>query len=71
LKAAAVLVAKRKAVEQVFDREEAGVLEIRGAARADAFQELERRRQKGLRSLFARLLRKGVEPLFAHWTIMA
>ena len=42
LHAAAVLVAERKPVEQIFDRDEAGALEVGGLARADALQELER-----------------------------
>ena len=42
LHAAAVLVAERQPVEQIFDGDEAGALEIRGLARTDAFQELER-----------------------------
>ena len=42
LEVSAVLVAGRKAVQQIFDGVEPGALEIRGAARADAFQVLER-----------------------------
>ena len=42
LHAAAVLVAERQPVEQVFDGDEAGALEVRRLARTDAFQELER-----------------------------
>ena len=45
LQAAAIFVAERKSVEQIFDGDQAGVLEIGGAARSDAFQELQRRRQ--------------------------
>ena len=45
LKAAAIFVAERKAVEEIFDGDEAGVLEIGGAAGTDAFQELQGRRQ--------------------------
>ncbi len=43
LHAAAVLVAERQPVEQIFDGDEAGALEIRRLARADALQELQRR----------------------------
>ena len=41
LHAAAILVAARKAKQQVFDGVEAGLLEIRGLARTDALQELQ------------------------------
>ena len=40
---AAVFVAERQPIEEIFDGDEAGALEVRGLARADAFQELERR----------------------------
>ncbi len=42
-KAAAVFVAERKAVQQVFDGVQAGAREIGRAPRADALQVLERR----------------------------
>ncbi len=42
LEAAAVLVAARKAEQQVLDRSQPGLLEVGGAARADALDELER-----------------------------
>ena len=43
LEAAAVLVAARKAEQQVLDRPQSGLLEVGGAARADALDELERK----------------------------
>ena len=43
LEVAAILVANRKAVEQVFDGVETDAFEIGGAPRADAFQILQRR----------------------------
>ena len=46
LHAAAVLVAERQPVEQIFDGDEAGALEVGGLARTDAFQELERRGER-------------------------
>jgi len=39
---AAVLVTEWQPVQEIFDGDEPGALEIRGLARADAFQELER-----------------------------
>ena len=42
LEVAAVLVADRKAVEQIFDGVQADALQVGGAARPDAFQELQR-----------------------------
>ncbi len=45
LEVAAILVAKRKAVEKIVDGDEAGVLQIRRAPGTDAFEELQRRRQ--------------------------
>src|SRR5262249_872819 len=59
LKTAAIFVAKGKAIQQIFDGDQAGALEIRSTPRTDALEELKRRRQKGVR------------PLFAHCTIMA
>ena len=41
LEAAAILVAARKTDQQVFDRTQPGLLEIRGLARTDPFQELQ------------------------------
>src|SRR5258707_2348695 len=41
-----VLVADREPVQQILDGEEAGAREISGAARPDAFQELQRRRER-------------------------
>jgi len=38
----AVFVAEREAVEEIFDREEAGALQVRGLPRTHALQELER-----------------------------
>ena len=46
LKAAAIFVADGKAVQQIFDGEETGVLEIGGAARTDALEELQGRREQ-------------------------
>ncbi len=46
LKVAAVLVAERKSIQQVFERGEAGAREIGGAAGTDALQELERRGER-------------------------
>ena len=43
LEGAAILVADRETIKQVFDRGEADALEIGGAPWADALQELERR----------------------------
>jgi hypothetical protein len=40
LQAAAILVAERKPVQQIFDREQTDPLEIGRAARPDAFEEL-------------------------------
>ena len=45
LQAAAIFVADRKAIQQIFEGDEAGVLEIRGAARPDPLQELKGRRE--------------------------
>jgi len=39
---AAILVAKWKAIEKIFDGDEAGAFEVRGSPRTDALQELER-----------------------------
>ena len=41
LQAAAIFVAARKAEEQIFDGEEAGLLEVGGLARPDALQKLQ------------------------------
>ncbi len=46
LEAAAIFVADGKAIQQILDGHEAGVREIGGAARADAFQKLQRRRER-------------------------
>jgi len=46
LEAAAVFVADRESIQEIFDREQADALEIRRAARADPLQELERRREQ-------------------------
>ena len=61
LHAAAVFVAERQTVEQVFDGDEAGALEVRGLPRTNAFQELERRREK--------VIRNGLDA--AYWTTTA
>ncbi len=45
LQVAAILVAKGESVEEIFERDEADVLEIGGAARSDAFQKLQGRRK--------------------------
>ncbi len=45
LEPAAVFVANRKAIEQIFERDQAGVLEIRRAPGSDPLQELKGRRQ--------------------------
>ena len=66
---AAVLVPDRKAVEQIFDGVEAGALEVGGAPGADAFEELQRRRQKRVARLFVE--GKGRRPLFGHCTTIA
>ena len=42
LHAAPVFIPERQSIEQVFNGDEPGALEIRGSPRADAFQELER-----------------------------
>ena len=47
---AAIFVAEWQAVEQVFDGDEAGTLEVRGFPRTDAFQELERSREIELKA---------------------
>jgi hypothetical protein len=39
---AAVLVAERKPVEQIFDGDEAGAFEVRGFPRTHTFEELKR-----------------------------
>ena len=46
LKAAAIFVADGKPVQQVFDGEETDALEIGGATRTDAFEELQGRREQ-------------------------
>ncbi len=46
LHAAAVLVAERQSVQQIFDDDEAGAFEVRGLPRTHAFQKLERCREK-------------------------
>ena len=45
LEAAAVFVADRKPVQEIFDGVQPGVLEIGGAPRSDALQILQRRRE--------------------------
>ncbi len=45
LEVTAIFVTGRKPVKQIFDRDEAGMLEVRGTPGADAFQELQRRRK--------------------------
>src|SRR5205814_8680896 len=70
LQAAAIFVAEREAVQEILDRDEADALEIRGAARADPFQELQWRRENGIGGRIGNGARKGVGPLFAHCTIM-
>ena len=45
LQMTAILVAKREPVQQIFNRDQAGVSEIGGAPGADAFEELQRRRE--------------------------
>ena len=52
---AAVLVAERQPIQQVFDGDEAGAFEVRGLARTDALQELERRRERTSQSAHAML----------------
>ena len=59
---AAVFVADGKAVQQIFDGDEAGVFEVCSPAGADALQQLQGRRQEGV---------NGVRPLFFHCTIIA
>jgi hypothetical protein len=39
---AAILVAHREAIQEIFDRRQTDALEVRGASRADPFQILER-----------------------------
>ena len=67
LEGAAVLVAGRKAVEQVFDRGEADALQVGGAARADALHELQRRLERSVASSGTRC-RQGRA---RYWTIVA
>ena len=45
LQAAAIFVANRKAIEEIFDGGQAGAFEIRGASRPDTLEELQRGRQ--------------------------
>src|SRR4029077_17847628 len=45
LQASAIFVAERETVQQIFDGDEAGALEIGGAAGTDALQELQGRRE--------------------------
>src|SRR5919201_3305730 len=71
LQVAAILVAKREPVQEIFDGDETRTLEIGGAARTDTLQELQRRRQEWIRACFDERVRKGVGPLLAHCTIMA
>jgi hypothetical protein len=60
LEAAPVFVAKGKAIEQIFDREEAGVLEVGSAPRSNTLEELQRRRQHGIGCPVAAWIRHGV-----------
>ena len=46
LQAAAIFVSDGKAIQEIFDRLEAGALEIGRAARSDALQILQRRREE-------------------------
>ena len=46
LQAAAILVADRKAVQQILDGGQSGAREIGGTAGPDALQKLQRRRQR-------------------------
>ena len=59
LQAASIFVAERKAVQEIFDGDEADAFEVRGTTGPDALEELQGRRQKGVR------------PLSVHCTIMA
>src|SRR5262249_26613295 len=45
-KTAAIFIADGKAIEKILDRREAGVCEVGSAARPDAFQKLQRRRER-------------------------
>ena len=46
LHVAAVFVPERKAVQEIFDRDETGAFEVRGLARTDAFLKLDRSVEK-------------------------
>ena len=59
LQPAAIFIAQRKPVQQILDSRESRVLQVGGAPRPNAFQELKRGGQK------------GAGPLLAHCTIMA
>ena len=48
MQTAAIFVADGKPVQEILDGDQTDTLEIRGAAGADAFEELQRRRQETL-----------------------
>ena len=71
LQPAPVLVSERKAVQQVFNRDQADSFEIGGTARSDTFDKLKGGGEEGFRLVRPRRVRNRVEPPACHCTIMA